>query len=158
MLGSILVGVLFAGMWEGATQLRDINNRKDLYTQARTAADEKGKPLLVVGKPTIYGVRMHPCGDVCLDLQGCPECPSAVQGDVRNMTMFTDKQFGAVFCSHVLEHLPLDQAQIAYRELQRVADTVFIALPSPVAFWTVINPDHKWVPTGVNIDKLTRPS
>lgn len=98
------------------------------YRDARSFAASRGKPLLVVGRPgnrlCIYG-----CGDVCLDIddrvgRDCPE--GGMVGDVRNIP-FSDKHFGAVFCSHILEYLPeVDDGVRAAAEMQRVADRVFL--------------------------------
>jgi SAM-dependent methyltransferase len=44
---------------------------------------------------------------------------------------FTDRQFTVVAACEVLEHLPFDQAEVALRELRRVAESAVISVPNP---------------------------
>lgn len=96
------------------------------YRDAQRAAKKNGKPLLVVGRPIL---KSHGWGDVCLDLVGCPEAPAGVgvKGDIRDMSMFKNLQFGAVFVGEVIECLDAAGMKKAIDELYRVADEVFIA-------------------------------
>jgi hypothetical protein len=67
MLGKIALAVL--------THQLGVNGKEQIdrilkYNAARRAADERGKPLLVVGGPwgespvrKVTGIRGHPCGD-----------------------------------------------------------------------------------------------
>ena len=66
--------------------------------------------------------------------------PNFVKASVDNIP-FPDKHFGAAFCSHVLEHVPDWKA--AARELDRVADKVFIIVPKPIWMQTWLHPKHK---------------
>jgi len=126
--------------WEALWLAHALYERCKLYQDARNAADAAGKPLLVVGSP--YG--MYGCGDVTLDLNDTGECPNHVTGSVEAIP-FPDKHFGAVFCSHVLEHV-CHPAQ-ALAELQRVADHVFIAWPRPWRTIAWANKGHTWLMT-----------
>jgi SAM-dependent methyltransferase len=123
--------------------------RKALYQKA---FESKGdKPLLVVGTP--HG--MYGCGDVVLDLDNNGECQNTVVGSVENIP-FPDKHFGAVFASHVLEHVC--DPHKALSELHRVSDNVFVAWPRP---WRIIawaNPGHAWLMTGPDSFKPLRKS
>jgi ubiquinone/menaquinone biosynthesis C-methylase UbiE len=68
------------------------------------------------------------------------DVPNFVLGDIEDMSMFADRQFGAVFCSHVLENVKnLDAAK---RELARVADYQFIITPSPLSIIGWLSPWH----------------
>jgi hypothetical protein len=54
-------------------------NRRRLYSMARARSLETGLPLLVIGDPhnglaSIVTGPDYGCGDVCLDLTGCPGC------------------------------------------------------------------------------------
>lgn len=120
---------LFGG---GIVALRELGLHNDwttaalkTYGDAEQAAKRRGKPFLVVGRPILKG---HGWGDVCLDLVGCPEAPPGVgvKGDVRDMSMFKDKQFGSVFVGEVIECLDTTGMKKALDELYRVADEVFI--------------------------------
>lgn len=98
----------------------------ETYRAAERAAKRSGKPLLVVGRPIL---KSHGYGDVCLDLVGCPEAPPGVgvKGDIRDMSMFKNHQFGAVFVGEVIECLDTAGMKKAIDELYRVADEVYIA-------------------------------
>lgn len=60
---------------------------------------------------------------------------------------FADKTFGAVFVSHVLEHLSTtDDAKHALEELNRVAEKVYIVYPSRNSIGGWLTPGHHlWV-------------
>jgi hypothetical protein len=107
--------------------------RRRKYFLAREAAQQRGKPLLVIGRPGGWP-STYDCGDVTLDLDPrvLTDCPEGGQvGDVRQLP-FADKQFGAVFCSHVLDCLSTpEDVDRAYGELCRVADEVFLCYTLP---------------------------
>jgi len=124
--------------WEAFWLAHALLERRSLYAKARKAADVVGKPLLVVGAP--YG--MYGCGDVVLDPKDTGECPNVVTESVESIP-FPDKHFGAVFASHVLEHVC--HPQRALSELHRVADSVYIAWPRPWRTIAWANPGHTWL-------------
>ncbi|MFC1961591.1 methyltransferase domain-containing protein [Chloroflexota bacterium] len=70
--------------------------------------------------------------DVNLDIVA-RDVPHFVLGDIQNLEMFADKQFGAVYASHVLEHV--EEPDTALRELSRVAEYVFVITPLPFFPW-----------------------
>ena len=113
---------------------------KDLvFTRAREAADRLGKPLLNAGCGIWYW-RAITESDVNLD-ETSRNVPNFVLGTVEDMSMFKDKEFGAVFCSHVLEHVKdLGKARL---ELERVADYQFIITPSPLFLTNWFCPGHR---------------
>lgn len=129
--------------------------RAEKYQLARQTADALGKPLLVVGGPwgdnpfrKLAGISYHGHGDVCVDLApyACEGASRFVQADIRDLP-FANREFGSCFNSHILEHLPSaeDCAQ-AWRELHRVADTVFTCLPGKASIVAWLVPDHYlWV-------------
>lgn len=149
-----LVPIVVLVIHQTVILVRQGRDRAAKFDQALDARQRSQKPLLVVGGP--YGsqatgqwlnIAAHPHGDVCLDLEwrSCRE-DHFVEGDVRDIP-FPDKSFGAVFCSHVLEHLP--NAEDVYRaasELHRVADAVFICLPERAGLINWLAPEHAiWV-------------
>jgi hypothetical protein len=134
---------------EGIQQLVELQERRQVFQQARDYADSVRKPLLVVGTPK-WGVN-HPCGDVTIDLnegwgQACP----VELADVRAIP-YPDSCFGAAYCSHVLEHLlTIDDAIKALDEMERVADKVFVVSPhkTSLAAW-LYGGHHLWLtPSG----------
>jgi SAM-dependent methyltransferase len=125
-------------MWEGFWLAHALLERRILYGRALAAARARDKPLLVVGSP--HG--MYNCGDVLLDLKDTGECESFTEGSVENMP-FEDDRFGAVFVSHVLEHVC--DPRRALTELHRVADEVFVAWPRPWRTIAWASPGHAWL-------------
>ena len=68
--------------------------------------------------------------------------PRFMQLDIETAPLpFSDKQFGAAFLSHVIEHL--DNWQFALAEASRVADYVVIVLPHPAYFSGWLTPSHR---------------
>ncbi|MBN2462747.1 MAG: methyltransferase domain-containing protein [Dehalococcoidia bacterium] len=137
-------------VWSGETLQK--NNR---YKAAVGRARKMGKPLLVAGGPwSDRGVRRwlkmpaHGGGDVCLDIQrrAFEGHPCGVIADITRIP-FCDKAFGAVFVSHVLEHLPSSYyADRALDELDRVAEGVFLVYPSRQSIGAWLHPGHHlWV-------------
>ena len=57
---------------------------------------------------------------------------------------FEDEEFDYVICSHVLEHIPLEELQQFISEIQRIAHKGYIEFPS--VFYEFINYSdvHKW--------------
>jgi ubiquinone/menaquinone biosynthesis C-methylase UbiE len=80
--------------------------------------------------------------DVNMDIAQ-KEVSNFIIGDVQNMWMFHDKQFGAVYASHVLEHV--ENPEETLEELHRVADSVFIITPLPCWPTAWLGPGHKWI-------------
>lgn len=125
--------------WELGWWLEGKFRRKKLYKQGELAAAQKGKRFLVIGEPD----GEYPCGDVTVDLRENSKCPVYVKENVESLTMFKNKQFGAVFVSHVLEHV--SDPHKAMAELARVADQVLVAYPYPWRLATWIVPGHAWL-------------
>jgi hypothetical protein len=146
--------VLGLAMHQAYAFLREQQERRVKYNTAVQTAEASGKPLLVVGGPWgasrwrhLTGVPAHGCGDVCLDMDShaCEGC-NYQAGDITDMP-FGDKEFGAVFCAHVLEHMPTGRdCAHAWWELNRVSDTVFVCLPGKDTIGGWITSGHKlWV-------------
>lgn len=134
---------------EGIQQAIELNERHQVFKQARNYADSLGKPLLVVGTPKF---RMtHPCGDVTIDLD--PKLPKICNyevADIRDIP-YPSGYFGAAFASHILEHLPtIEDACQALDELERVSNKVFVASPHKSSIIAFIHPGHHlWItPSG----------
>ncbi len=132
----ILLGIT---VWQVAVILDENRYKKRQYRDAVNYAGQQGKPLLIAGGP--WGVKpyrrwlkmpAHGGGDVCLDIDrralGNHHC--GIVADITRIP-FADKSFGAVFSSHVLEHLStISDAERALGEYARVAEAVFIVYPS----------------------------
>ncbi len=112
-----------------------------VFRRARNFADRARKPLLNVGCKSAY----TKSSDINLDIEK-RKVPRFVRGDIQDLTMFDDKEFGAVYASHVLEHV--DDPDTALKELHRVSENVFIITPLPIWPWSWLHPDHKWIMWG----------
>ena len=163
MLGRFLLG---AAAHQGAGIIARYTESHEKYDMAQAEARRLGKPLLVVGGPAgsanaykqswlqplvrtkaFFQVKAHGCGDVCVDIDplSCDGC-NYVYADIMDLP-FADKEFGAAYCSHVLEHMPdADGCQLAWSELHRVADVVFVCVPPKTSLFAWMVPDHHlWV-------------
>ncbi len=145
---AVLIGGGAVLGWELLLRLRESMDRWQAYSAALKEARGRGKPLLVIGCPQSHAIS-HPCGDVCLDIDSLRlarcQAESPMVGDIRKMT-FPDKSFGAALCSHVLEHLSLEDARRALSELQRVAEVVYVCSPTRPSLVNWLYPEHQlWV-------------
>ena len=156
------VWLIRAGLlWQATVFAQSFFERQSQYKQAREYADAVGKPLVVVGGPYgagwlsfirrsgIFQPFVHGSGDVCYDREAgaCQGSPHYILGDIRDMSVFPSKTFGAAFASHILEHMPTVEDCIqAWNELHRVADKVFVCVPSrqSVHAW-LIHDHYLWV-------------
>lgn len=116
--------------------------KRPILQEAREVASESGKPLLNAGCGSSY----TKLSDVNLDIKRKP-VPNFVLGDIQNLWMFGNKQFGAAYVSHVIEHV--EKPEVALQELNRVAEVVFVITPLPIWPSAWIDPDHKWIFWGV---------
>jgi len=152
----ILLGILVAiGIWQLAVWMGEIRDKNKKYDAALTYSREKGKPFLVAGgpwgnKPARHLIKLpaHGGGDVCIDIDpnAIGKHPNGIIASVTHIP-FSDKSFGAVFASHLLEHLPnIDEANKALAEFNRIAEAVFIVYPSrqSIAAW-IMPAHHLWV-------------
>ena len=152
----VIVGIILAiGTWQLIIWILEIRDKNRKYQAAVDCAKKNGKPLLVIGGP--WGVKSfrrllnkpaHGNGDVCLDIdrRALGNHPCAVVASCTDIP-FSDNAFGALFSSHVLEHMPTTKvAEQALAEMNRVAGSVFIAYPSrqSIAAW-IIRDHHIWV-------------
>lgn len=129
--GLSAMGVFIGGIF-GLNELLHFmswtRRKQAIYEAAFKRARVLGKPFLVIGRPTsIYGAHAHDCGDVCVDIEGCPECPGGIKGDIRDLSQFKAGQFGTVYVGHVFEELPAADVPKAFAEITRVADEAFVA-------------------------------
>ena len=104
------------------------------------------------------GALPHPRADIYLERNfETDEVARLQRGNVSKITYrkpvvyydggrfpFEDKEFDYVICSHVLEHIPLEELQQFISEIQRIAHKGYIEFPS--VFYELINYSdvHKW--------------
>ena len=114
-------------------------NRQDIFALAQRRAVALGRPLVVIGDP--HGgahTRLIPaygCGDLTIDLSGCPSCPNGVMADITaGPVSAVANDSSVVYVSCVLEYVSDPDA--AWREILRMAgspDNVFVVGVQP---WT----------------------
>jgi hypothetical protein len=84
--------------------------RRVMYKRAKERAKKTGKKLLVIGDPH-NGIASkttgcdYGCGDVCLDLTGCPNCPVSIKGRLEDTIGTINLDEHIVFISCVLEYV-----------------------------------------------------
>lgn len=110
-------------------------HRKRMFTKAQARAKELNKPLMVIGDPNngdsskLLGAR-YGCGDVCVDLTGCPQCPNTIKAKLPNGLEGTEDNSHVVFLSYVLEYV--DDYKNAIEEIKRVGgENVYALTLSP---------------------------
>lgn len=99
-----------------------VARRARVFGEAQEQARILGRPLVVVGDP--YAGLPHDgtygCGDVTVDLTGCPRCPRGVRADICSPGAIPLPDDSAVvFLACVLEYV--EDCAAASRELHRVA-------------------------------------
>jgi len=112
--------------------------KRPVFDLAKNAARKAGKPLLNAG----CGSTFTDLSDVNLDIVP-KEVPHFVNGDIQKLSLFKDKQFGAVYASHVVEHV--EDVDAALQELDRVAENVYVITPFPLWPSAWICASHKWI-------------
>jgi hypothetical protein len=151
-----IIGIFLAVfIWQIIIFILEIRDKNRKYQAACDFARKSGKPLLVIGGPwgvkayrRLLGRPAHGDGDICLDIdrRALEGHPCAVVASCTNIP-FGDKSFGAIFSSHVLEHMgTIKMAEQALTEMNRVAGSIFITYPSRQSFagW-IIRDHHIWV-------------
>lgn len=84
--------------------------RRYKYKQASERAEQTGKKLLVIGDP-YNGIASkltgcdYGCGDLCLDLTGCPNCPNSIKGRLEDTIESINLDEYVVYISCVLEYV-----------------------------------------------------
>lgn len=112
------------------------NHRKNIYQQAVIRSKKINKPLIVIGDP-YYGkgsrfynmfMKGYECGDVTVDLTGCPLCPNGIKNDILSyLKSIKEDNTNVIFISCVLEYV--DDIENVIKEINRVAgssDNIFI--------------------------------
>lgn len=140
---------LFAGMIGAELAVSLVQRRwtrQRLWKAAKERARATGKPLLVLGAPgngivnfffTDYG-----CGDLCVDLQGCPECPASIRGPAE-VVLAQVTTPSVVFVSCTLEYVT--DPNLVMGHLRRIAGPdVFVATVEPTSLTSWLYPGARW--------------
>ena len=147
-LARLLLGGALA--LEGATALRRFRARRLAFEAASRRAVQLGRPLIVVGDPDAGAhtrlMRAYECGDLCIDLHGCPLCRSMKAADLTHGPIDGIADDSAVvFVSCVLEYV--SDYEAALLELRRIAgasENLFLVFVEPWTLTAAIYPGARW--------------
>jgi len=145
-LGLFALGSLgsLAVRYVASDLLHLVLTKEGAFSRARELSNGKGIINLGAGPHRTFGAQViAESPEVRANIDIVPDgMPRFLRLDIEQETLpFTDKQFGCVFASHVLEHL--DNWQFALAEASRVADYVVVVLPHPAYFSGWLAPEHK---------------
>ena len=110
--------------------------RKKNFKNAEEDSKKFNLPLMVVGDPDggwfcrHFG-RTYNCGDLCVDLKGCPNCKNSIQDNILNVLKDKDDNSYIIFESCVLEYVNDDEYQEIVKEMNRVGKKVYNVRISP---------------------------
>lgn len=146
--------ILILAGWQLLASAKENKERILVYDEALKYSRQVKKPLVVIGGPKgntkagiIFGKWAHGAGDLCIDINE-EACGNAnyLNADIKQIPL-PDKYAGAVFVSHVLEHLNHKEDCIkAIQEITRIADRVYIVGPHKWNPFAWLHPDHKlWI-------------
>lgn len=135
---------------EGGMALRRFEARRRGFEAATRRAAALGRPLVVVGDPDAGAhtrmVRAYDCGDLCLDLRGCPRCRVMQAADLTaGPVPGVADDSAVVFVSCVLEYVTDPVAAVA--ELQRMAgspENLFLVFVEPWSLTASLYPGARW--------------
>lgn len=146
------VALGYAAAVEGSAALVRFRERAAAYKLASERAAATDRQLVVIGDPDAgFHTRMaraYGCGDVCVDLNGCPKCPVTVVADITKRIPLPDDS-AVVFVSCVLEYVA--DLKGALKEIARVAgsaDNVFLVTVQPWTFTARLYPAAHWRASG----------
>jgi len=145
---------------EGGMALRRFEARRRAFEAAARHASALGRPLVVVGDPDAGAhtrlVRAYGCGDLCIDLQGCPMCRVMQAADITaGPVPGVADDSAVVFVSCVLEYV--SNVEVAIQELQRMAgspENLFIVFVDPWSLTAALYPGARWA-GGLDRDRIS---
>jgi hypothetical protein len=153
----IILGVSLLA--EGGMALRRFEARRHGFEAAAQRAASLGRVLVVVGDPDAGAhtrlARAYDCGDLCVDLRGCPRCQVMQAADLTaGPVPGVADDSAVVFVSCVLEYVSDPEA--ALRELQRMAgsrENLFIVFVEPWSLTAALYPGARWA-VGLDGDRV----
>lgn len=144
------IGAIAAlGVYESTLALARFRRRRDVFLAAQARARELGRPVVVVGDPDAglhtRMARAYPCGDVCVDLTGCPACPISIPANIEETIPLIEDDSVVVFVSCVLEYV--SDVEAALSELSRIAgapENLFGVVVDPMCLTSFVYPGARW--------------
>jgi hypothetical protein len=135
---------------ESMATLVRFRERTSAFRLAVDRAGALGRPLVVIGDPDggmhTRLMRAYGCGDVCVDMNGCPKCPVTIVADITKGPLpGVADDSAVVFVSCVLEYVIDLQAALA--EIARMAgkpENVFLVTVQPWTLTARLYPGAHW--------------
>ena len=135
---------------ESMATLVRFRERSSAFRLAVDRAGALGRPLVVIGNPDggmhTRLMRAYGCGDVCVDMNGCPKCPVTIVADITKGPLpGVADDSAVVFVSCVLEYVIDLQAALA--EIARMAgkpENVFLVTVQPWTLTARLYPGAHW--------------
>ena len=124
--------------------------RREVFDLAARRAATLHRPLIVVGDPDGGAVtqlyRAYGCGDLCVDINGCPMCKVAQVADITaGPVLGVADDSAVVFVSCVLEYV--GDVAAAVREINRMAgsaENIFDVSVQPWTMTAALYPGARW--------------
>jgi hypothetical protein len=140
----------YVGLVEGTAALIRFRERRAAFELAVQRAAALDRRLVVIGDPDAGMhtrlMRAYGCGDVCVDMNGCPKCPMTIVADITKGPIPDVLDNSAVvFVSCVLEYVT--DVDAALREIARIAgsaDNVFVVTVQPWTLTARLYPGARW--------------
>jgi hypothetical protein len=97
-------------LYETIIMLKRKINRRNLFENAKKRAIETNKKLLVIGDPyngvaSISTGSDYNCGDLCIDLTGCPKCTNSIKTKLEDIISEINLNEYVIYISCVLEYV-----------------------------------------------------
>lgn len=102
--------IIIAILYETAIMYKRKMNRRKLFKKAQKRAKLTNKKLLVIGDPyngvasISTGADYH-CGDLCIDLTGCPKCTNSIEAKLEDVISKINLNEYVIYISCVLEYV-----------------------------------------------------
>jgi hypothetical protein len=140
----------YVGLVEGTAALIRFRERRAAFELAVQRAAALDRRLVVIGDPDAGMhtrlMRAYGCGDVCVDMNGCPKCPMTIVADItKGPIPDVPDNSAVVFVSCVLEYVT--DIDAALREIARIAgsaDNVFVVTVQPWTLTARLYPGARW--------------
>ncbi|MBZ5709362.1 class I SAM-dependent methyltransferase [Nannocystis pusilla] len=147
----------YVGLVEGTAALIRFRERSTAFQMAAERATALGRRLVVIGDPDAGMhtrlMRAYGCGDVCIDMNGCPGCPITIVADItKGPVADIPDDSAVVFVSCVLEYV--SDLHAALREIARIAgsaENVFVVTVQPWTLTARLYPGARWRGTVSNV-------
>ena len=139
----------YVALGEGCAAVSRSRERPLAFRTAAERAEALGRRLVVIGDPDAGFhtrlMRAYGCGDVCVDMNGCPRCPVTVVADISKKIPGVDDDSAVVFIACVLEYVADLNAALA--EVLRIAgghDNTFLVFVQPWPLTARLYPGAHW--------------